>query len=267
MKLGIVGVGTVGLATLETFIDHGHDVRSHDIKFNGATTLNTVTDCEIIFLCVPTPTVNNLCDTSAIEDVIQGLSDLHYSGIVAIKSTVIPGTTVRLQQQYPNLTICCVPEFLRGDHAYEDFAEKYDMLIVGTDDNAVYERIKKAHMLIPHEPVCVSPTEAEFCKYFSNVYNALRVTFANDMFEVCQAMGVNYDNVYQAVSGRPTIQPDYLKCFENQRGYGGHCLPKDVEAFRSLVKQLNLDTLTLFNSIDQDNQMHVTKNIDNTSSN
>lgn len=261
MILGVVGIGTVGRAIAQAFSDIGHHVTYHDTKHYD-TQLKDVLVSEIVFVCVPTPTVGDECDTSTVQSVVQELDTLEYTGIIAIKSTVIPGTTHRLQQQFPKLKICCVPEFLRGEHAYADFAKKYDVMIVGTEDTEVYDKICQAHMLIPHDTIQTTPTEAEFCKYFSNVYNALRVTFANDMYDVCEAMGVDYDNVYRAVSGRPTIQPDYLKCFADNRGYNGHCLPKDVHAFRNLVNKLNLTDLKLFDAIEHDNELHLSKKID-----
>jgi len=100
----------------------------------------------------------------------------------------------------------------------------------------------------------VSPTEAEISKYFCNVYNALRIVFANGMFEVCQKTEANYQNVLAAVIKRQGISFDYLLCNHNYRGFGGHCLPKDTEAFESFVKSLGLTNLNLFSTIINDNR-------------
>jgi UDP-glucose 6-dehydrogenase len=177
-----------------------------------------------------------------------------YSGIIAIKSTVLPGTTESLIGQYPNLKICMVPEFLRAKSALADFVNNHDVLVVGTDNNYVYEQIVASHKLIPKSSSRVTPTEAEIVKYFSNLYNALRIVFANNMFEVCQKTKADYQNVLQAITKKRGILPDYLLCSANYRGFGGHCLPKDTEAFASFAQSLGLTDLNLFSAIVNDNK-------------
>jgi UDP-glucose 6-dehydrogenase len=85
----------------------------------------------------------------------------------------------------------------------------------------------------------------------------MRVTFANGMFEVCKQLGADYQHVLNSCQLRSTISPEYLKCSDYLRGFGGHCLPKDSIAFSLLVKQLNLDHLGIFDAIVEDNYHHV----------
>ena len=90
-------------------------------------------------------------------------------------------------------------------------------------------------------------------KYYSNVYNAVRVVFANAMYEVCEKLGADYDKIKETYLLRGQSSPHYLTVNDGLRGYGGACLPKDTKALDALVKQLGLD-LKLFETIDRDNQ-------------
>ena len=121
MKVGIIGKGTVGKAVYEGLNHLGHQMSFFDPAYEGST-LNDVLDTDCVFLSVPTNQApNGDCDTSIIERVVGELNDAGYKGLVAIKSTVIPGTTDRMRDQYPNLRMANVPEFLRARTALADF--------------------------------------------------------------------------------------------------------------------------------------------------
>ena len=257
MEIGIIGKGVVGGAVYDGLRQIGHVLSYYD-KNNTQTSINDVLDTKIVFVCVPTNSnVDGTCDTSIVEDTVKELDRLNYTGIIAVKSTVIPGTTAKLIAMYPTRMICFVPEFLRERSALTDFVDNHDVLIVGTDNNDVYAKIVECHSHLPKNTTQVTPTEAELAKYFSNVYNSMRVTFANGIFEVCKQMGANYQHVLNSCQLRSTISPEYLKCSDYLRGFGGHCLPKDSIAFSLLVKQLNLDHLTIFDAIVEDNYHHL----------
>jgi UDPglucose 6-dehydrogenase len=255
MNIGVVGMGVVGTAISDGFKQIGHKVKSYDIK--DSSQIESLLDCNIIYICVPTnPTATGSCDTSQVVSTVEKLNILEYQGIVAIKSTVLPGTTQELHNTFPDLQLCFVPEFLRERSALSDFMDLHDILIVGTDSPAVFGSVVECHNNIPKKTIMVSATEAEIAKYFNNVYNAMRITFANGMFEVCDKLGADYQSVFSAISSRNTIGTDYLRCSEFLRGYQGACLPKDTQAFAVFVKSLGLD-LALFDSIVRDNQHHL----------
>jgi len=256
MKIGIIGIGVVGSAIKFGFESLGHTVKFHDTKYD--TNLNDVSDTEICYICVPTPIGNNgKCDISIVEEVIEELYHINYQGVIAIKSTVVPGTTKSIKEKYKNANICFVPEFLRERCAIPDFCENHDLLVIGTDDNKAFELIKKSHGKYPKKVIQVSETEAEFCKYFNNIYNAVVITFANSFYEVCKASNVNYGNIKDAIVNRENILDKYLDCNENLRGFGGMCLPKDTTAIAALVKQLNLD-VEFFDTILSENEKYKT---------
>jgi UDPglucose 6-dehydrogenase len=256
MKIGIIGLGVVGSAVEYGMKRLGHKVFVHDLKLNSK--ISDVFNTDICYICVPTPTSDDgSCDVSIVENVIKDLNDNNYNGIIAIKSTVTPGTTKRLSEQYKNKTICFVPEFLRERCAIADFVENHDLLVIGTADDNVYELIKKSHGKFPKKTVKVTSIEAEFCKYFNNVYNATLITFANSFYELCKASGVNYTNVKEAIVNRNNISDVYLNCNENVRGFGGMCLPKDTSAISSLVRELNLD-VDFFDMVLSENEKYKT---------
>jgi UDPglucose 6-dehydrogenase len=251
MKIGIVGLGVVGSACRHGFELIGHIVNVHDIAMD--TSLSDLLDTEIIYVCVPTPeNTDGSCNIDAVEQTVAELSKLNYQGVIALKSTAAPGTTQRLIDKY-QLRICFVPEFLRERCAVEDFVNNHELLAVGTDDPEIYEIVVKSHGMLPKHTSMLNSTEAEVLKYFSNVFNAVRVVFSNNMFEICKSLGLDYDKIKDTYLLRKTASPDYMDVSEELRGYGGMCLPKDTKALDALVKQLGLD-LKLFETIDKDNQ-------------
>lgn len=251
MIIGIVGLGAVGSANLKGFQHLGHEVRTHDILHSSS--LEDVLESEVVFICVPSPSLpDGSCDTSIIESVIVGLSNLNYKGVVAIRSTVIPGFTQSMIDIYKNLTICFVPEFLRERCAETDFIHNHKLLAIGTNDEWVYQKIVKAHKNLPQHTKHLTPNEAEILKYFNNVYAALRVTFANIMYEVCEKLDCDYTAIKNTYIKTGKATDMYLDVNPSLRGYGGMCLPKDIKALNSLLKKLNLN-FSLLESIDQDN--------------
>jgi UDPglucose 6-dehydrogenase len=239
MNVGVIGVGVVGGACKFGFELIGHNVSVHDITLETA--INDVLDTSAVFICVPTPRdKDGSCDVSIVEEVIYDLKALNYDGIVAIKSTVVPGTTDRLRKE-TGMNICFVPEFLRERCAITDFTENHDVCILGCEDDMTFKILKDCHGSYPDEFVRLTPSEAEFCKYFNNVYNAMLIIFANSFYEACKLQGVDYTNIKNAVVKRKHIHGNYLECNDNFRGFGGMCLPKDVSAMANLMKETGVD--------------------------
>lgn len=255
MKIGIVGLGTVGKACKFGFEKLGHLVSFHDTALN--TKLEDVIDTKIAFICVPTPSSEDgSCDVSIVENVIRELKNLSYSGIVAIKSTVVPGTTERLRKE-TGLNVCFVPEFLRERCAVADFVENHVLLAVGCEDDETYNFIKKIHGSYPKNSTKLGLVEAELLKYYSNIFNAVRVIFANEFYEVCNSVGASYQDVKDAYIMTGAVPDKYLDVNDNFRGYGGVCLPKDVKAIVSLQKKLGLK-LGFFKNLDEENNRYKT---------
>ncbi len=260
MYIGIVGLGVVGSAILHGFQKLGHDVSVHDVMLQ--TSIQNVLSAQIVYVCVPTPSAEDgSCDTEMVRFVVGELTSKDFGGIIAIKSTVEPGTTASLQRKYPQHRFAHVPEFLRERAAISDFVDNHDVCIIGTDSVEDYELIKASHRYFPKAFYRLTPTEAELAKYFSNVYNAALITFANNFYEICQELGTDSTRIKNSMVLREHIYDKYLDYNWNLRGFGGACLPKDTNALRSFCKKLNLDTC-LFDAIMEDNARHGASPID-----
>jgi UDPglucose 6-dehydrogenase len=256
MKLGIIGRGVVGDAVYHGLAQVGNDMAHYDIN-DSATSINDVIECDIVFVCVPTlSTTDGNCDTSMVEQVIEQLDGLNYSGIITIKSTIIPGTTDLLSKKYFNLKICHAPEFLRQKSAHSDFFDNHDVLIIGTHQQQIADKIVQAHKFIPKSVAIVKPVEAEITKYFNNVHNAMEIVFANAMYQLCEKLGADYQEVLLAIEKRSNINISYLKCSKFYRGYQGNCLPKDMLAWKQMADKLQID-IKLFDAIIKDNERYL----------
>jgi UDPglucose 6-dehydrogenase len=263
MKIGIIGLGVVGSACRYGFEKLGHQVLAHDIKLG--TTISDVKKSDICYISVPTPSEKDgSCDVTIVCNVVHELKDIGYEGIVAIKSTVKPTTTETLMKE-TGLRMCFVPEFLRERCSYSDFTENHDLLAVGTHDDDIFDLVVRSHGNYPTHIVRLKPTEAELLKYYSNIFNALRVVFANEFYEVCQHVGADYNEIKNAFINRKTADKQsnlYLDVNENFRGYGGACLPKDTAAMDAFCKEIGLD-MGLFAALETENKKFKTTIIGN----
>ena len=260
MKIGIIGKGFVGNAISIGFETQGHEILVHDTKLN--TKIEDVMEAKLIYICVPTPsTEDGSCNTDIVESVLVELSELDYEGSVFIKSTVVPGTTERFRKKFANLHIGFCPEFLREKTAVEDFLYNNNVLVIGTTDNIMRDQVVKSHGVLPTHTIQMSATEAELTKYFSNTYKAMRVTFANAFYNLCQSMGSDYDKVRDAFLFHGVGDGHYLKVNKQFGGFGGTCLPKDSKALSKLVDELGLP-MEIFKVIVSDNEIFTKTNQD-----
>ena len=260
MKIGVIGRGFVGGAITNGFENQGHEVLVHDTKLN--TKIENVLESRLLYICVPTPSSEDgSCNTDIVESVLVELSELNYDGSVCIKSTIVPGTTQKFRQQFNNLNISFVPEFLREKTAVEDFLYNNNVLVIGSDDDETISLVKESHGVLPTHTVTMTPTEAELTKYFSNTYKAMRVTFANAFYNLCQTMGSDYDKVRDAFLFHGVGDGHYLKVNKQYGGFGGTCLPKDSKALAKLVDDLGLP-MEIFKVIVSDNDKFTKTNQD-----
>ena len=252
MKIGLCGLGWVG-GTMRAYFAHTeHEMFLYD-KYKGIGSVDELNRADVIFVAVPTPfRAGSGYDDSAVRSALEFIED---GKTVVIKSTVMPGSTERFQQQYPRKTILFNPEFLTEKNANEDFCHPDRQLIgyaSGKGSNLA-QSILYALPLAPYERILVA-TEAEMVKYFSNVFLAARVTIANQMFDICTAAGVTYATVKDAAAQDPRIGASHFDVFDNDyRGYGGHCLPKDTRALIQFARSIGAAT-PLFDAMEQINK-------------
>ncbi len=240
-KIGIVGYGHVGRAMHRLFEDwvyaiHDPFVPIPDSVKSGQTAVN---DCDLAIVCVPTPEAPaGDCDTSIVESSVGWCT----APLILIKSTVTVGTTRRLAEKYKK-KIVFSPEYF-GEYPYQDRLEMFrdprlwPFQIFGGQprETSACVEIFKAR-LSPETSFFQTDYEtAELTKYMENAFLALKVTFANEMYEVAGRFGVSYDTLRELWALDPRVGPmgkRHTAVYEKNRGYGGKCLPKDL---RALIK-------------------------------
>ena len=225
-KIAIVGLGMVGGALSKWF----PDAIQYDPP-KGIGSDEELNQADIIFICVPTPHLDGKQDISIIKDVIRKLKK---DKLVVIKSTVLPGTTKYLQEYFPRHRFLFNPEFLTEETADQDM--KYpDRQIVGHTKKSfsVAGEIMAMLPMAPYEKIMPSG-EAEMVKYMGNTWFATKVVWANQMYDLCEELSLDYEIAKEALAQDKRIGRSHLEIFhKGYRGYGGKCLPKDT---RSLIK-------------------------------
>jgi UDPglucose 6-dehydrogenase len=255
-NFGIIGQGFVGGA-LKEGMKHVFDIETYDIDPSKESTCSNVSELvdrveKIIFVCLPTPMDSEgRCSTKIVEDSITEINDvclrLQKKLIVVIKSTVEPGTTARLNRRYAGVTVAFNPEFLTEANAVEDFKAQ-TRIIVGAPRPAS-GIVKNLYLkAFPQTPIIkTSSTIAETVKYFTNCFLATKVSFANEMKQVCDGVGIDYDKVVEYALYDDRIGKSHLAVPgpDGSPGFGGHCFPKDLNAIRHLAESFGVDATIL----------------------
>ena len=239
-KIGVIGVGMVGGAIANYFKKNNFPLFIYD-KHKNEGSKEEVNKADIIFVCVPTPFDKKKKEFD-ISNILEAFQTIKGKKIVVVKSTVLPGTTENLQKKYPEHKILFNPEFLTELTADQDMNYP-DRQIIGYTKKSynVAGDILKILPLAPFERI-MPATEAEMVKYYGNTWFSLKVSFANQMYDVCYALGVDYDIIMDSASADKRIGRSHLEVFhKDYRGYGGKCLPKDIKAFIKFADKLGVD--------------------------
>ena len=162
--------------------------------------------------------------------------------MIVLKSTVTPDITDRLSKQFANFVYN--PEFLTEKNANEDFVNQF-MLVLGGSTENTHNLLKmyNEHSICRPCPVFhMSAAEASFVKYGINTFLATKVTFFNQMYDVAKEHGVNYNTIISAIGSDPRISHSHTTVpgFDNKRGFGGACFPKDTAAFNAFAKYFSI---------------------------
>jgi UDPglucose 6-dehydrogenase len=243
IKIGIMGLGMVGGAMRRYFESRGYVFGQDLFGFDPGKNLNDMDalnrEASVVFISVPTPyhvNPENGVIGHDLSYVQKAFASLTGEKTVVIKSTVLPGTTDEMAKANPKHRVLFNPEFLTESTADQDMGYP-DRQIIGYTSEASQRVAKDALLLLPLAPFeRVMPAKsAEMVKYYGNTWFSTKVVFANQMYDMCQALGVDYDAVKESASADKRIGPSHLDIWHGGfRGYGGKCLPKDTRALIQL---------------------------------
>lgn len=246
MKIGIIGFGHVGTAMHELF----KDACVYDGP-KGIGTKEEINECDVAFICVPTPMADDgSCDTTIVEDVISWCK----AKVLVLRSTIRVGFTDEMIEKY-HKEIVFQPEYY-GETVAHPFANLSDRkwLTFGGSKRGIDMAIKAYQTVINADVTIYQSTsrEAEMAKYMENAFFATKVTFCNEMFDLCKKLGIDYNMVRELWTADPRIGKYHTFVYENNRGYGGSCLPKDISSLRQQGLENGID-MTLTNAVIEKN--------------
>ncbi len=231
MKVGIIGCGVIGTA-LKKWIENNttHTVAVSD-PYKGYN--DDMTPCDIFFIQIHVPTEpDGTQNLDTFREIISKLPDKP----IYIRTTILPGTSEKLSKEL-NHHVYFMPEFLTERTSVQDF-ETQPMVFTGD-----VELLKQ--VFVNKNYVEMTSVEAEITKYCHNVFGALKVTYFNAIYDLCQRMGADYTKVHTGtlLSGYINDMHSQVPGPDGKFGYGGKCFPKDVDAFTAFSKGTPLGDL------------------------
>ncbi|HEU5143198.1 MAG TPA: UDP-glucose/GDP-mannose dehydrogenase family protein [Solirubrobacterales bacterium] len=261
--IGVIGVGWVGLVTAACFAELGHRVVARDIVAEkvealsrGETTIHepglgellarnadrlefttemgkVLETARILFVCVDTPpTRSGDADLSRVRSVVAELS-AGGDHVLVMKSTVPAGTGEAIRREVPQLSYVSCPEFLKEGSAVEDFMHP-DRVVIGADpgDEEAGDAVAAIYEPLGGELVRTDVASAEMIKLASNAFLATKISFVNEIANVCEEVGADVAEVARGMGLDQRIGSSFLRA---GIGYGGSCFPKDVSALKMLA--------------------------------
>jgi UDPglucose 6-dehydrogenase len=208
-----------------------------------ASNKSVVTAAEVVFVAVPTPQGNNgAADMSIISGVLDEIGpSLAEQALVVFKSTVPVGSVAKYQEFFdernPGVTVLSNPEFLREGSAVSDFFHP-DRIVLGTSNQGAAEQMMELYRGLEAPVVVTDPISSEMVKYGSNAYLATRITFANAMANLAEAVGADVRDVLLGMGYDKRIGHHFLN---PGPGFGGSCFPKDTHALVAIAEEASYD--------------------------
>ncbi|HET9593342.1 MAG TPA: UDP-glucose/GDP-mannose dehydrogenase family protein [Solirubrobacterales bacterium] len=261
--VGVIGVGWVGLVTAACFAELGHKVVARDIlpekvealsrgevtihepgledllrrnaeRITFTTDMNELLEgARLLFVCVDTPpTYSGDADLSRVRAVVQELPE-DSDHVLIMKSTVPAGTGESIRRDMPELAYVSCPEFLKEGTAVADFMHP-DRVVVGSDpgDEAAADAVEALYKPLGGEILRTDVASAEMIKLASNAFLATKISFINEIANVCEEVGADVGQVAKGMGLDERIGNSFLRA---GIGYGGSCFPKDVSALKMLA--------------------------------
>lgn len=291
MKIACIGTGFVGVVTAAVFTKLGHDVVGLDIDEqkiaslqaghvpffepqleellqeginSGKLTFTTsyqeaVTDAEVILVMVGTPSApDGTADLKYVFASAKSLAPHLKSGaVIVLKSTVPPGTNEKVRDYVSALTkvkfdVASVPEFLREGSAVADTLHP-DRVLIGSNRNETVKLLTALHEPLTSNVIVMKPESAQMAKYAGNVYLAMRITFANQIANLCEKNGADIEEVLRGIGADQRIGSHY---WYPGLGYGGSCFPKDVREIAAYAKSIG-EHDSIFIAVDELNHKRI----------
>jgi nucleotide sugar dehydrogenase len=258
MNIGIIGQGFVGNAVYQKFKKY-YEIRTFDLDSTKSnSTKEEVMNQDIVFVCLPTPmSKDGSCYLGIVENVLKEINDSQTNKTVVVKSTIPPGSTAKWNEKFTNLNVAFNPEFLTERNAVKDY-ENQNRIILGGPRSAttllkqVFSKVfPKAHI------IKTDSTHAEMVKYLTNTFLSVKVSFANEIYQLCEGLGIDYDKVveYATYDNRLGDSHWSVPGHDGDYGFGGHCFPKDLSALLFLSKELGTLSNVLQATQDTNNEV------------
>ena len=248
-KIGIIGNGFVGNSIAFGF-SPTHEIRIHDKDSKrNMNTIEEVLDSDFIFVAVPTPmNPDGSINLDIVERALTEISEKNKKdNIIILKSTMVPGTSGLLQHKYENLNIVFNPEFLTERTAKLDFLTQARIVLGGNPKFT--EKVKELfeERFMHCYVIETNLTTAEMIKYMNNVFFATKVSLMNEFKQVCEEIGANWEVAVKGFAADQRIGDSHLNVPgpDGKLGFGGSCFPKDINAFMSMAKELDVDVPTV----------------------
>jgi len=235
MKILIAGYGFVGRAHYEV-LKFKHDVVINDpaLGYN-----NSYDDVDAVIVCVSTPPrLDGSCHMDNVYEVIEAAPDVP----VLIKSTISVEGWDMLVGAFPNRMLNFSPEFLRAASAIEDL-QNMNLMLIGGTNTCFWKDVFEVNIEI------AEPRELILAKYARNSFLALKVAYFNQLYDLCNALDVEYSAVAHYTTMDERIG-DSHSFITNERGFGGHCFPKDINALIRTARRENVELSLLQEAVD-----------------
>jgi len=248
-RIGIVGQGFVGNAVAQKFQQY-YEVLTYDLDETKANaTEEEVLNCSIVFLCLPTPMKETgECDISILAGVLKKLIDLNQPKVIVIKSTVPPLTVESFNKITPkNIQIVFNPEFLTERNAVEDYNNQKRIILGGPRPATTTLKRIFSKVFPKADIIKTDSTHAEMVKYLTNTFLSTKVSFANEIYQLCEKVGIDYDKVVEYATYDERLGKSHwmVPGHDGDFGYGGHCFPKDLAALIHLAQRFGTTTNVL----------------------
>lgn len=243
MRIGFIGQGWIGKHYAEDFEARGYDVVRYALEEPYIKNKEQIAECDIVFIAVPTPTTPYGFNDSILRSTFSLLGK---GKTAVIKSTIVPGTTESIQEEYPNVFVMHSPEFLvEKTAAYNATNPERNIIGIPIENESYRKKAEEVLAVLPNAPYqsIIKARDAELIKYAGNCFLFTKVIFMNLLYDLVQASGGDWEQVREAMIHDPRIGESHTQPVHSSgRGAGGHCFIKDFEAFRKMYETYVGDT-------------------------